>query len=135
MDPTPEEMTALADQLCQLAKSAAASTDAKEKKHQTQALVLQAKKMIAQIQDPFDAIMDHVVNVRILHQILAWVSKPTETSQAYTIAATPALMEIGVFEAIPMQGSIDLKSLASKCSADLSLISTSFTPLTIQPRY
>jgi hypothetical protein len=65
MDPTPEEITALADQLSQLAKSAAASTDPKEKKHQTQALVLQAKKMIAQIQDPFDAIMDHVVNVRI----------------------------------------------------------------------
>jgi hypothetical protein len=134
MDPTPEELTALADQLSQLAKSAAASTDPKEKKHQTQALVLQAKKMIAQIQDPFDAIMDHVVNVRN--------SPPnprlginTETSQAYTIAATLALMEIGVFEAIPMQGSIDLKSLASKCSADFSLISTSSTPITIQSRY
>jgi hypothetical protein len=66
MDPTPEEITALADQLSQLAKSAAASKDPKEKKHHTQALVLQAKKMIAQIQNPFDAIMDHVVNVRNL---------------------------------------------------------------------
>jgi hypothetical protein len=44
-------------------------------------------------------------------------------------------MEIGVFEAIPMQGSIDLKSLASECSADYSLISTSSTLLTIHPRY
>ena len=44
--------------------------------------------------------------------------------EAYTIAATLALIEIGVFEAIPMQGSIDLKELAEKCKADESLIST-----------
>lgn len=48
-------------------------------------------------------------------------------SKAYTIAAILALMEIGVFEAIPMQGSIDLKELAEKCNADESLISTLFT--------
>lgn len=66
MDPSPEEITALADQLSQLAKSIAASTDPKEKKLQTQRLVLQAKQMIAQIQDPFDAIMDHAVNVSIV---------------------------------------------------------------------
>ena len=54
----------MAEKLSQLAKSVATSTDPKEKKLQTRGLVLQAKQMIAQIQDPFDAIMDHVVNVR-----------------------------------------------------------------------
>jgi hypothetical protein len=68
MDPSPEEVTAMADQLSQLAKSVAASTDPKEKKLQTRKLVLQAKQMIAQIQDPFDAIMEHVVNVRRIFQ-------------------------------------------------------------------
>lgn len=64
MDPSPEEITAMADQLTQLAKSVAASTDPQEKKLQTRNLVLQARQMIAQVQDPFDAIMDHVINVR-----------------------------------------------------------------------
>lgn len=32
-------------------------------------------------------------------------------------------MEIGVFEGIPMQGSIGIKALAEKCKADESLIS------------
>lgn len=68
MDPSPEEITAVADHLTQLAKSVAASTDPKEKKLQTRNLVLQARQMIAQIQDPFDAIMDHVVNVRMIIQ-------------------------------------------------------------------
>jgi hypothetical protein len=46
--------------------------------------------------------------------------------KAYTIASILALMEIGVFEAIPMQGSTDLKELAETCKADESLISTLF---------
>lgn len=61
----------MADQLSQLAKSMAASTDPKEKKLQTRNLVLQAKQMIAHIQDPFDAIMEHVVNVRRVIQTSA----------------------------------------------------------------
>lgn len=62
MDSSPEELIAMAEQLTQLAKSVATSKDPFEKKLQTRGLVLQAKQMIAQIQDPFDAIMDHVVN-------------------------------------------------------------------------
>lgn len=64
MEASPEELMAMTEKLSQLAKSVATSTDPKEKKLQTRGLVLQAKQMIAQIQDPFDAIMDHVVNVR-----------------------------------------------------------------------
>ena len=37
-------------------------------------------------------------------------------------------MEIGIFEAIPMQGSISLKELAETCKADESLISTLSPP-------
>lgn len=89
MDPTPDEITALADQLSQLAKSVAASTDPKEKKHQTQALVLQAKQMIAQIQDPFDALMDHVVNVRYLTQISPVCQSPL-TAHRHTPSPQPS---------------------------------------------
>jgi len=66
MDTSPEEITALADQLSQLAKDVASAQDPMTQKHQTAALILQAKQLIRQVQDPYEAIMDHIVNVRFL---------------------------------------------------------------------
>ncbi len=66
MDPSPEEITALADQLSQVAKYVAFARDPTTRKQQTAAVVLQAKQLIWQIQDPYDALMDHIVNVSLL---------------------------------------------------------------------
>lgn len=63
MDTSPEEIIALADQLNHLAKSVAAAQDPMTRKYQTANLVMQAKQLIWRVQDPFDAIMDHIVNV------------------------------------------------------------------------
>jgi hypothetical protein len=52
MDPTPEEITALAEQLTKLATSASQPRDAMARKQQIAALVLQAKQLIAKVQDP-----------------------------------------------------------------------------------
>ena len=63
MDPSPEEIVALASRLNQLAKQVASAQGPVTRKHQTTALVLQAKHLIWRVQDPFDALMDHIVNV------------------------------------------------------------------------
>jgi hypothetical protein len=63
MEPSSEEIIALADQLNELARTVASAQDPKTRKRQTAALVLQAKQLIWQTQDPYDAAMDHVVNV------------------------------------------------------------------------
>ena len=63
MDPSPGEITALANQLNQLAKQVVSAQDPVTRKHQTAALVMQAKQLIWRVQDPFDALMDHIVNV------------------------------------------------------------------------
>ncbi len=64
MDPTPEEIGALAEQLNKLAANISDAQGAVERKQQTAALVLQAKHLIAKVQNPFDALVDHIVNVR-----------------------------------------------------------------------
>jgi hypothetical protein len=66
MDPSPVEIAALAEQLSQAAKYVAFARDPTTRKEQTAALVLQAKQLIWQIQDPYDALMDHIVNVSLL---------------------------------------------------------------------
>lgn len=45
------------------------------------------------------------------------------STQVYVAGAARALMEIGVFEAIPPSGSIHISELAAKCESDESLIS------------
>jgi hypothetical protein len=63
MDPSPDQIAALADQLSQIARDVASAQDPVSKKHQVNALVMQAKKTIWAVQDPVDALMDQVVNV------------------------------------------------------------------------
>lgn len=76
MDPSPDQIAALADQLSQIARDVAAAQDPVSKKHQVNALVMQAKKTIWAVQEPADAMMDQVVNVR-LHRIEASMSLET----------------------------------------------------------
>ena len=64
MDPSPEEISALADQLSQLAKDMAATKDPISRKVQVQNLCLEAQKMIRAIQDPVQGMMDTVTTVR-----------------------------------------------------------------------
>jgi hypothetical protein len=63
MDPSPDQIAALADQLGQIARDVASAQDPVSKKHQVNALIMQAKKTISVVQDPVDALMDQVVNV------------------------------------------------------------------------
>ena len=63
MDPSSEHILALADQLKLAAQDAAAAEDPKTKKLQTANLIMQAKNLIWQVQDPFDQLMDQVVSV------------------------------------------------------------------------
>ena len=64
MDPTPEERAALVEELTRLGTDVSRAQGAMDHKQQTADLVSQAKQLIAKVQDPFDALMDHVVNVR-----------------------------------------------------------------------
>ncbi|KIX10478.1 uncharacterized protein Z518_01561 [Rhinocladiella mackenziei CBS 650.93] len=111
MDPSPEEITALAAQLNELAKSVASAQDPMSRKHRTAALVMQAKQLIWQAQDPFDAIMDHVVN-------------------GYTISACLASSKLGIFEAVPPSGTATAKEIAQKCDAAEELITRLMRQLT-----
>ncbi|EXJ79628.1 hypothetical protein A1O3_07907 [Capronia epimyces CBS 606.96] len=103
MDPSQEEISALAGQLSQLANSVTSSQDPMFRKQQTAALVMQAKQLIWQVQDPFDAIMDHIVN-------------------GYTIAACLACSKLGVFEAVPPAGTASVKEISQRCDAPEELI-------------
>lgn len=61
------QVAALADELASLAKGLAATeADPIAKKHQTHAVVMKAKSLITQIQDPMEACMQHTTNVRLL---------------------------------------------------------------------
>jgi len=128
MDPSPEEVVALAEQLTQLAKGLTTSPDPASKKLQTSKLVMQAKKMIWQIQDPFDALMDQVVNVsnRQLPSMpllgAEYSIAQANTPQTYTVATALSLSELGVFNAIPLGASATVREIAEKCDADEDLI-------------
>lgn len=63
MDPSAEEMAALASKLSAMANDLAQKPDQGKKKEMQKALVMQAKQLIWQCQPPFDAIMDLTVNV------------------------------------------------------------------------
>lgn len=124
MDPTPQQISAMADELSALAKSLETKSDPREVKHTKAAVVLQAKELISQVQDPMDAVMDHVTNVRLLLLRRGLGMEITDIFiQIFVVSALRALMEIGVFEAIPPTGSIGITELAEKCEADESLIS------------
>lgn len=128
MDPSPEEIVALADQLSQLAKTVATAQDPKSRKSQTAALVMQAKQLIWQTQDPFDAIMDHVVNVSLLclrGRPSLGRDSPIKPTQGYTIAACLAASKLGIFEAIPPTGTATAREVAKKCNAAEDLIGMS----------
>jgi hypothetical protein len=66
MDPTPQQISAMADELSALAKSLETSSDPSLTKQTTAALVMKAKHLINQVQDPMDAVMDHVTNVSLV---------------------------------------------------------------------
>lgn len=68
METSPDQIAALADELASLAKglAAAGDIDPMTKRHQTHAVVMKAKSLINQIQDPLEACMDHTTNVSSL---------------------------------------------------------------------
>ncbi|KAL2428869.1 O-methyltransferase desB [Exophiala dermatitidis] len=103
MESSAEETIALANQISQLANNVVSARDPMSRKQQTAELVMQAKQLIWQVQDPFDAIMDHIVN-------------------GYTIATCLACSKLGVFEAIPPTGTATAKEVAEKCDAPEELI-------------
>jgi hypothetical protein len=106
MDPSPEELIALAEQLNEVAKNAASSPDPSTRKQQIAALVLQAKQLIWRVQDPFDALMDHIVD-------------------GYTISACLACQKLGIFEAVPATGTATAQQVAKTCNAPEELVSKS----------
>ena len=63
MDPSAQQISALANQLSQLARDIETSPDPMTRKMQTSNLVMQAKKTIWAIQDPIDAMMDQIASV------------------------------------------------------------------------
>ncbi|EXJ80351.1 hypothetical protein A1O1_08495 [Capronia coronata CBS 617.96] len=103
MDPSPDEIRALAGELSQLANGVASAQDPMARKQQTTALIMQAKHLIWAVQDPFDAVMDHIVN-------------------GFTIAACLTCSKLGVFEAVPPVGTASVKEVAQKCDAPEELI-------------
>lgn len=60
MDPPPALISSLGESISALAKSVGASQDAATRKFQSRALVQEAKKLILQVQDPVDQILDQV---------------------------------------------------------------------------
>ena len=103
MDASSDEIAALADELSVLAKGLKDQKDPMSKLFQSKATVLKARALIAAVQDPFDAAMDHTTNI-------------------FVISSTRALMSMGVFEAIPPKGSISVTDLAKECNAEEELI-------------
>lgn len=63
MEPSSEQLLALAEQLKSLAQDLATSDDPKSKKVLTASLVQEAKNLIWAAQDPLDHLMDQIVNV------------------------------------------------------------------------
>ncbi|KAL6242752.1 hypothetical protein RBB50_010398 [Rhinocladiella similis] len=103
MDPSAEEITALAEQLAQAAKSLGSTSHPPTRKQETANLVLKAKQLIWCVQDPHDALMDHIVN-------------------GYTISACLAASKLGIFEAVPPTGTASAKQVAQRCNAAEELI-------------
>ena len=103
MDPSPDEIAALADELSTLAKGLKDQKDPTSKLFQSKAAVIKARALITAVQDPFDAAMDHTTNL-------------------FVISSTRALMSMGVFEAIPPKGSVSVSDLAKECKAEEELI-------------
>ena len=63
MNPSSQEIAALADQLSQLARDIETAPDPMSRKAKTSELVLQAKKTIWAVQDPMDAMIDQITSV------------------------------------------------------------------------
>lgn len=72
MDPTPQQISAMADELSALAKCLETSTDPSAIKETKAAVVMKAKSLIGQVQNPMDAAMDHVTNVSLFQKIPTW---------------------------------------------------------------
>jgi hypothetical protein len=67
MDASAEQITALAAELATLAKNMTSNTDPMMRKRQTRKAVMQAKSLIMKIQDPMEAVMDHIAYVSCSH--------------------------------------------------------------------
>ena len=66
MGPSSDQVAALADELASIAKGLAATeADPMARKRQTHAVVMKAKALISEIQDPMEACMQHTTNVRL----------------------------------------------------------------------
>ena len=118
------EAVASADTLCTLVKDLQESQNAGLSSNPAlkKAIVQQAKQLITIVQDPFDHLMDQVVSVRPSDPCNVQVL--SDKLQAYVIGATLALLKLGAFEAVPVEGSITLAQLATECNASESLIGT-----------
>ncbi len=126
MDPSPQHIAALADQLGQLAREIETAPDPMTRKMQTSNLVMQAKKTIWAIQDPMDAMMDQIVSVSLTTMLLlSRRTLLTGNHQTFSVAAALALIEIGVFDIIPLHGTANVKEIAQKADAEEELISES----------
>lgn len=66
MDPMPQQISGMAEELSALAKSVETSIDPAAIKHTKAAMVMKAKNLIGQVQDPMDAVMDHITNASLL---------------------------------------------------------------------
>lgn len=64
----------MAEELSALAKSLETSNDPTAIKNARAAVVMKAKNLISQVQDPMDAIMDHVTNVSPLSSVSSFDS-------------------------------------------------------------
>ena len=108
MDPSPDEILALADHLTQLAKNVASAQDPMSRKHQTAALVMQAKQLIAQVQDPFDALMDHIVNVSyqamLFHRAALLLERRLTFIQGLHNLSLPRIFETWYLRSCPAYG-------------------------------
>lgn len=65
MDPTPQDMAKLASSLSALSSKLTNASDPIVKKDLQNQLVMAAKQVVGQCQDPMDALLDHVVNVSL----------------------------------------------------------------------
>ena len=120
MEASSEQILALADQLKLVAQDVAATQDPKIRKLQTANLVIQAKSLIAQVQDPFDQLQDQIVNVMTS---LDACEEQADDMQGFAIGACLALLDIGVFNAIPFPGTATVEEIARKTDSAPELIS------------
>jgi hypothetical protein len=70
MDPSPEQISALAEQLSQLARNLSTEQDPKARRMQTSNLVMAAKKTVSTLQEPMETLTDQITLVNLTPLLL-----------------------------------------------------------------